>query len=79
MNPDKLELLEQVLESDGLPVLMEHIDMITTGFEDKVVRFSVGTENEKEFLFAKLRAEGARQLYVALERNLASMKAKQRK
>lgn len=80
MTAEKRELLELVLESEGLPVFMEHIEnMVRTSFEERVVNFALGAETEKDFLFLKLKAEGARQLFVALERNLASMKAKQRK
>lgn len=73
---DKEDLID-ILDSDGLKVVLREIDAIVQAEERSVVSFVISDSNSiNELLIRKARAEGARRLADAVRRRLDTIRPK---
>lgn len=63
---DEKEFLHDLVNSPGWPVLLKKVDWLASNIESAVLRYNLDDGPEK-LVHAKARAEGSRQLLVAIQ------------
>lgn len=72
---EESELLEEILDSDGFKAFLKAADSLVSDQERAVLKASLDA-GEKQLVYAKLRAEGARKLHSDLSQLKAFLKGK---
>jgi len=75
---EEKELLLELLDSDGLPILLRVIESKVEDLEAKVLRFNLA-EGVEALAYEKARAEGARKLLGSIRDLKQEVQKKQRK